>query len=229
MRRQPKWLRALGNTADGVFVVNAAQRIIFWNKGAQKLLGYSQADVLNRHCHEVIAGRLQDKLWCRANCKVHRCVQRGALHPNFDLLTTTKEGQDIGVNVTIIGLPQKGKPLTLHLLRDITRQARREEVIDHILNTFRDYAALKGMREDKSDVVCTRSSSTAASNPLSALTRREVEVLALLAQGLSTNNIADRLAISHLTVRNHIRNTLRKSGLHTRAQAVSLAVKNRLI
>lgn len=63
-------------------------------------------------------------------------------------------------------------------------------------------------------------------NLLCTLTRREVEVLGLLAQGLSTSAIASRLGISHLTVRNHIRNTLQKTGLHGQTQAVSLAIRN---
>lgn len=229
MRHPPKWLRALGNTGDGIFVVDATQRIVFWNKGAERLLGYSEAEVLNRRCHQVIAGRLRDKLFCRAHCKVQRCVQHGLPLQNFDLLTSTKGGRDLWVNVSVIGLPKKDKPLTLHLLRDVTRQEKSEEAMAHILSTLRGYGLVRGMREDNSAVVRTRTSSASPPNPFSALTRREVEILGLVAQGLSTQAIATKLGISPFTVRNHVRNILRKSGLQSRTQAVALALKYGLL
>ena len=33
-----------------VFVVDAAQRIVFWSDGAERLLGFARADVLGEHC-----------------------------------------------------------------------------------------------------------------------------------------------------------------------------------
>jgi DNA-binding NarL/FixJ family response regulator len=54
----------------------------------------------------------------------------------------------------------------------------------------------------------------------SDLTERELQVLALLAEGYSTAGIANRLTISHYTVRNHVRNVLAKLNSHTRLEAV---------
>jgi DNA-binding NarL/FixJ family response regulator len=64
--------------------------------------------------------------------------------------------------------------------------------------------------------------------PLSELTRREIEVLWLLADGLDQDAIADRLVISHATVATHIQRILKKLGVHSRAQAVSLAYREGL-
>jgi DNA-binding NarL/FixJ family response regulator len=57
------------------------------------------------------------------------------------------------------------------------------------------------------------------------LTPREDEVLQLLAQGLTQSEIASRLMISHRTVGTHIEHLLRKLGVHSRAQAVALALR----
>jgi DNA-binding CsgD family transcriptional regulator len=64
---------------------------------------------------------------------------------------------------------------------------------------------------------------------LSILTRREVEVLFLLADGSSSQAIAKRLSISRYTVRCHIQNALRKLGLHSKAEAVSFAFRHGLL
>lgn len=61
------------------------------------------------------------------------------------------------------------------------------------------------------------------------LTNRELEVLSLLADGLTQPEIAQRLFISHKTVGKHIEHILAKLDVHSRAQAVALAIRDELI
>jgi two-component system, NarL family, response regulator LiaR len=61
------------------------------------------------------------------------------------------------------------------------------------------------------------------------LTRREHEVLALLAKGMSNPEIAGQLFISRATVKAHISNILSKLGVASRAEAISLAIQNKLV
>ena len=61
------------------------------------------------------------------------------------------------------------------------------------------------------------------------LTERELEVLQLVAQGLSNKRIAEKLFISENTVKNHVRNMLEKLHVHSRMEAVLLAMRENLI
>lgn len=61
-----------------------------------------------------------------------------------------------------------------------------------------------------------------------ALTRREREILGLLADGLTQAEIAERLVISPTTVRTHIEHILPKLRIHSRAQAVAVAFRDGL-
>lgn len=63
----------------------------------------------------------------------------------------------------------------------------------------------------------------AADPAFAALSRREREVLGLIAEGLGNSEIAERLAISEKTVRNHVSNLFDKLGVWTRAQAIVFA------
>src|SRR2546430_6231974 len=65
--------------------------------------------------------------------------------------------------------------------------------------------------------------------PAPALTTRELEVLKLVAKGMSNREIADELYISENTVKNHVRNILEKLHLHSRMEAVIYAVRERLL
>ena len=61
------------------------------------------------------------------------------------------------------------------------------------------------------------------------LTKREVQVLKLLAEGLFNKEIADMLAISERTVKNHISNIFKKIGVADRTQAAVFAIRNGMI
>ena len=61
------------------------------------------------------------------------------------------------------------------------------------------------------------------------LTRRETEIVALLGDGLSNQEIADRLFISIDTVKTHLQNAYGKLGTRGRARAVSAARERGLI
>jgi two-component system NarL family response regulator len=65
--------------------------------------------------------------------------------------------------------------------------------------------------------------------PAPALTSRELEVLKLVAKGMSNREIADDLYISENTVKNHVRNILEKLHLHSRMEAVIYAVREKLL
>ncbi|MBM7551442.1 two-component system response regulator DegU [Thalassobacillus pellis] len=62
--------------------------------------------------------------------------------------------------------------------------------------------------------------------PLHLLTRRECEVLQLLADGKSNRGVAESLYISEKTVKNHVSNILQKMNVNDRTQAVVTAIKN---
>lgn len=62
--------------------------------------------------------------------------------------------------------------------------------------------------------------------PLHLLTRRECEVLQLLADGNSNRGVAEALYISEKTVKNHVSNILQKMNVNDRTQAVVTAIKN---
>lgn len=65
--------------------------------------------------------------------------------------------------------------------------------------------------------------------PALKLTERELEVLRLVARGLSNRDVASQLAISENTVKNHVRNILEKLQLHSRMEAVMYAVRAKLV
>jgi two-component system, NarL family, response regulator LiaR len=61
------------------------------------------------------------------------------------------------------------------------------------------------------------------------LTEREREVLTLMIEGLNNTQIAGRLSVSPSTIKSHVSNILSKLGVASRTEAVTLALRNRIV
>jgi PAS domain S-box-containing protein len=221
-------LDALCNSGDGVFVVDSGQRILRWNAGAERILGYQAAECEGQVCYQLVAGRTQgDGPWCKPGCKVQECISAHAPLENFEIMTHANSGDPVWINVSILS-PQAGHdPVSVHIFRDVTRERKAAEAIEQFLMTLGFFV---GQKEKPPDKGWAKSAHTRRAVPLpKTLSGRELEVLKLIAEGLSTRTVAERLKISHYTARNHIQNILTKLELHSKAQAVSFAFRKHLI
>jgi PAS domain S-box-containing protein len=222
----------LCNTGDGVYIVDSNKHIVRWNKGAERILKYPESDVLNHDCYQVISGRTSpEKPLCGENCKIHAGVLKGSPQKNFDLLTQTNEGELLWLNITIVSHSGADDPFVAHIFRDITREKRTGLALDQFLEDLGPHSLAP--KENFAKKPVTRHFAAgqfpAVDRPSVTLSGREIEVLTLLAEGLSTKALAQKLDISHFTARNHIQNILVKLDLHSKAQAVSYAFKKGIL
>ncbi|WP_432262014.1 response regulator [Cupriavidus sp. TMH.W2] len=86
--------------------------------------------------------------------------------------------------------------------------------------------ALMALHEGRNFIAArTPAAAAAATDPLASLTRREQQILMLIARGATAGNIAARLDISPLTARKHRENLMRKLNLHNTAEVVAYAAR----
>jgi DNA-binding NarL/FixJ family response regulator len=64
---------------------------------------------------------------------------------------------------------------------------------------------------------------------LNRLTVRQIEILRLLATGVSTKDIAERLGVTPYTLRTHVQNVLARLGVHSKMEAVALAMRHGML
>jgi NarL family two-component system response regulator LiaR len=100
--------------------------------------------------------------------------------------------------------------------------------IDDLANAVRSAYAGQPTLAPEATMALIRAK-TGPLKPGSDLSQREREVLALIVQGLSNEEIAERLVISPATARHHVSACIQKLGAANRAQAASLAVKHGLV
>lgn len=215
-------MKLLSNTADGVFAIDSECRFILWNKAAQEILGYTPDEVLGKFCYEVLPGRdVAGNLFCFRGCSVMKMAKQGQAIRNYDIQWITKANRKIWINVSTLQVTEAKQqgPIIIHLFRPIPSPRRMQDFGEHVT-----YAVLNALGH-----ALPRAVDISSSVRISSLTRREAEILLLMAQCRGTKEIADRLCISYATVRTHIQNILEKLQVHSKLEAVALAFQLNLL
>jgi DNA-binding CsgD family transcriptional regulator len=141
---------------------------------------------------------------------------------DVDALSTEREAASARCDVRLVGLARPGNgarpdPSAVLVLRALTRT--------RLLTCIRALARDGGSISP--EMLCRMLGEPP--EPDAQLTRRELEVLRLLADGDTTREIAERLCYSERTVKNIVRDLLLKLNGRTRAHAVALATRRGMI
>jgi len=212
---------ALRDAADGAFVIDEDLRIVYWNKAAEAILGFGSDDVAGLYCYRLLHGYDEGRrLICRSKCHVAKLALQSKPVPNYDVHVKTKDGEERWLNMSVFTYRLRdtnGKKVIVHLFHDLNHIEVDNRVLKQMADVVRRYQDVPHKSEPEIE------------SHLDVLTPRESEVLSLLAKGHGTRDIATLLSISPTTVRNHIQNILQKLQVHTRLEAVTLAIKHDLI
>jgi PAS domain S-box-containing protein len=215
---------ALETAADGAFVIDEDLEIVYWNQAAQKIVGFDQSEITGQLCYQFLQGRDEHRrLICRLRCRVAKTAFDGETVANYDVHVHTASGDMRWLNMSIFTYTEntnnREERFVVHLFRDINQKKEDERFLQRVLEVAKRYH----------DVPPESHAETETSPPIEVLTPREREVLALLAKGHGTQDIAQLLSISPSTVRNHIQHILQKLQVHTRLEAVTYAIKHDLV
>jgi DNA-binding CsgD family transcriptional regulator len=214
----PSFGDLLLRTVDGIFAVDARQRIVLWNPGCEQLFGLPVQQALGRPCSEIVRGKnpLEQPV-CGGGC----CIASFAENPNipsvFPLRARDAAGRELRLTVSVLLVPsmRKDQRLCVHLLRcgTMTDPVLESQNGEHSTRPQPAHsAAQEAMPADAS-----------------GLTTREREILKLLAEGLGVGVISQLMKISVVTVRNHVQHIEGKLAVHSQAEAVAYAYRHNLV
>lgn len=195
-------------TKEAVFATDSTHRIVYQNPVFSQMLQCPAAQILGRKCHEVLQGRTLDgHRFCGVDCPAGRDLVCGRAVDNFDLVISRPNRQLMWLSVGGFALPQAvDHAAAIFVLRPV--------------NAFQAVTGFPGAAARKEDL---------SQKKVTPLTRREQQILQLLANGSNTDAIAQTLHISHITVRRHAQNLFTKLDVHSRAEAVSYAYRHHLV
>jgi PAS domain S-box-containing protein len=210
----------LEHTADGAYTVTESGEICSWNGAAERLFGYSAAEVIQRNIDDVFEARDglgTDALAGGLESATRHWEETSGGIANFDLEVRRQAGDRIWINVSTIVFDNQrtGRRLFVRIVHDITHRKEKEELLQRMLVFARQMASLTEAVADQA--------------PVEALSDQERRILRLFADGSNPARIARRLNISAQTLRNHLHHINRKLRTHNRLEAVTHAQKRGLI
>ncbi|HSL17253.1 MAG TPA: PAS and helix-turn-helix domain-containing protein [Methylomirabilota bacterium] len=188
-------------SAAAAFCRGPDGEITAWNGAAERLFALPAGEVVGRRCCDVIAGNdVFGNQYCADDCACWRMAVRN--RPIRPFRITSRDAY--------------GRPLELRVSAFATRGGQGVGLV-HVVEGSATRRVFSACPRDPDAV------ETSGDWVLGILTRRELEVLRLLAEGMSTDEIAEQLTISPTTVRNHVSRCLAKLDAHSRLEAVALA------
>jgi PAS domain S-box-containing protein len=208
-------------TADAAYVLDSQGTIVSWNAAAEALFGVAAGEALGNACSSTLKGIDECGHECGADCSILRRANCRDPLKNYDIKTRVN-GREIWCNVSVVILDSGSSTntYTLHIVRPTDVQKRLELAVkDFVLaETSLPEANVREMLSSKRSPTATVQ-----------LTTREIEVLRLLASGVTTERIADNLGISRTTTNNHVQHIMKKLSAHSRLEAIRRAEQSGLI
>jgi len=209
------------HAARAAVVTDGNNLVLDWNSAATELLGYPAEDAIGHNLQLLIKARdIHGNRLAAEHCAFHEMVRTGEAPRSFELDIVTAAGhvERVAVSIVVILGPRPAEYSLVYLMSPIRRRRRADEAIDRLL-------ADNGNRDPAAPIGADRRGTVQKVK----LTRRQLEVLRLIAEGHGAQEIAEALGISIHTVRTHTQSVLRAFGAGSRLEAVFMALNQRII
>lgn len=214
-------VRFVEGTSDPAFAVDGLGNIAAWNLAAAEVFGISSVEAIAKPCSKVIRGTDKYGMICSSECIVRQSANKHRLMSNFDIRIDTLKGEEwFNVSLVVVDVATVKQPYTIHIMR-LTGVYERLEML------IRDFIVSESKipRERVNALI----SSTKSVGRETSLTKRELQILGLVAKGKTSVTIAEELRISRTTVDNHLHHILKKLNAHSRLEAVLRAKHSGLL
>lgn len=192
------------STDEAAYAVDRNGVIVAWNAAAERTFGFKADAAVGRNCWDLLGGHdIFDNRYCGPDCPIREMAcRRESIHGSRLQLRTSSSC--LGTfDVSILEVSgDTDAPVLVHVCRPVITQATIGE---------------------------TEGFTPSPNRQRGGLTRREVEVLRLIAEGKATSEIASDMCVSIVTVRNHVQRILYKLRVHSRVAGVAKARRLGLI
>lgn len=227
---ESRFLSMIENPLMGIFILHE-QKFSYINMRLVKMLGYSNdMDIYKKTFNELIHPEDSKKV----NEKILLCIKGVYGTSPLKFRVIKQNGEHLEVTSYFTFSKIKGENSVIgYLLKENSmlgdNPADEKSMIEQITQSIQSLMASENIcANDLIKIIRSESGQNKFLNP-DELTKREIELIRLMSEGLSNKEIADKLFISQRTVDSHKANILMKTGTKHTAALMMYAVKNNII
>jgi DNA-binding CsgD family transcriptional regulator len=196
---------ALEGMCVGLIVTSPAGRVQWMNRTAQHILETKLDDCEGELLSRVIRDPNLSEFWHRAFAESGNVIGEVSMQ--------VPQAAELKANSTNSVSPEGEHIEKILLFCDVTREKSVQ-------------LSLSRVAAERLIDLAERNVKTAA--PIEGLTPQELRVLRMVGEGLGNQEIAEAMHVAPSTVRSHLKQVYRKTGLGSRAEAISFAIQNQL-
>jgi DNA-binding CsgD family transcriptional regulator len=215
------------------FANDQNHRIIFWNKGAERLMDRTAAQALGRLCHDIFHGLDQfGNRFCTETCSVSATLKKHDTMNRFEVAVGDRaHPQSIGMTIIEIPDARPGYYTAVHIMDKVDEKSRLARELSRLRDSLGAHPPAPKAEDGSMPITLQVRGGQAQPAEMDAsiaeqLSERELDVLRAIAAGLANKDIANSLHISVAITRNHVQHILKKLNVHSKLEAVALAFRN---
>ena len=120
-----EFFHSLDTASHGAYVMDPQRRILFWNRGAERILGHRPEEVVGRQCYEVLLGLPEQPSTpaCGPDCLTVSLAETGRMAPVAQVRMRCASGARKRVDVMALHVPFPDTPVLVHLLYEPSSEA----------------------------------------------------------------------------------------------------------
>lgn len=232
-QKTPDLLDLLSSGEPPAFANDHNHRIIFWNKGAERMMERTAAQALGRLCHEIFCGKDPfGNRFCGETCSVDSAMKHHEGMNRFEI-TSGDRSRSRTIGMTVLEIPDSrpGHFTAVHIMDQVDEKSRLARELARLREMN---GAVAHLADGSVPITLQLPHAASASAPVvevdsmvtEQLSDRELDVLRAIASGQANKDIANSLHISVATTRNHVQHILKKLSVHSKLEAVALAFRN---
>ncbi len=173
-------INLLDTIFDGVYIVDNDRRILFWNKAAEKLTGFTKDDVIGKHCRDDVLNHIDENgnLLCKGKCPILKVFKSGESRSE-KVYPLSKTGRRFPVQTNISAIEDsKGEIVAaIEVFRDISIVEDHRILQEKFQNLIKKYVSTATLREVETLI---------SSNITTNVKQRDLSILYLDVVGFTT-------------------------------------------
>jgi diguanylate cyclase (GGDEF)-like protein/PAS domain S-box-containing protein len=127
--------KLLDNLYDGVYFVDCNRKVVYWNKGAERITGYMESDVVGSHCWDNILMHvdMDGNSLCLAECPLVKVITAG-IEMKTDVFLSHKDGHRVPVSVRATPIIDRGNKVigAVEIFSDISEKMSALQMVEEL-------------------------------------------------------------------------------------------------